>query len=273
MAASEEGVVTVHHMAKSLGLPRRQTTRIAWKFEKKLGLARLPGRSPAGHLVTAYSKVDAERIVAAQRHAEKRRRENALKRVERASQIEWDTGTAKRHDVMSIFEFAETLGVSRQYAGRVATRYEKELGIERIPARSESGRAIVAYHRVDGERMVEAFKANPAARLRPSADSAGEVAARPKQEMFYLVDLSAAPELFSIGWTGDITAKEAALQAASTQAEVVRTWPCAEDLQAAAMNRVFTSKNVEIASGEEIRSQDVESLIAGLDEFFSADPG
>jgi hypothetical protein len=138
-----------------------------------------------------------------------------------------------------------------------------------VPARSASGRAIVAYRRQDGERMIEAYQANPATQLRPAAAVVDPQ--RQGQELFYLLDLPATPDLFSMGWSGDGATGEAALLAENPQVEIVKTWPCAKAREAAAMNRVFTSRNVEIINGEEFRATDLDSLIAWLDEFFAAE--
>ena len=155
LAMDEVEILTTLDFADAWGIETNAARRRAQRRAKELGIETVPARSPRGKQIDAYSRSDGERIIAAQSQIDHRRKTNLSSKKEKAVEIVYQIGTAKRSDVMIVFQIAELLNVSRSHAARYARRYENELGIRRLEAKSDKGQTITAYRLSDGQRLIQ----------------------------------------------------------------------------------------------------------------------
>ncbi len=251
-------------------------------WAQKLGLKKVPARSPSGHMITAYSRSDAERIFAAERAAPQKTSaiEKKRKAEAKAKEIAYQIGTANRSDVMNVYELAELLNVSRPNASRLARRHEGKLGIQRVEARAASTQRIVAYMRSDGERLVEHIKAKISSRIarrKAKAHRKLEREAIPqppapssRNELFYLIDLYPGhTDIYKIGWTSDIEQRLRTYRTTSPNLHRVKSWPCKREQDAEATRYAMTFQGLQKLGPETFRTQDIESVVNYLDQFFN----
>ena len=84
----ENDILTTLDLAHEWGVKRSLAAQRAAVWEKRLGLKRVPARSPSGQMTFAYSISDAERIIAAQRERDARREADATRRKKMAKEID-----------------------------------------------------------------------------------------------------------------------------------------------------------------------------------------
>ena len=151
----ENDLLTTLDFAHAWDVEKYTARKRAERWAQKLGLTRVPARSPHGHKIFAYSRSDAERIIAAERERPARRKTNPIHKTKKAEEIAYQIGTAKRSDVMTVHELAERLNVSRARASQIARRLESGLNIQRVEARAASTQRIIAYKRLfGGDKLV-----------------------------------------------------------------------------------------------------------------------
>lgn len=275
----ENNILTTLDLAHEWGVKRTVAAQRAAVWEKRLGLKRLPARSPSGQMIFAYSISDAERIIAAQRERDARREANATRKKKTAKEIEYEIGTANRSDVMTVYELAEILNVSRPNASRIARRLENKLGIQRVEARAASTQKIVAYMRPDGEQLVKFFKERRSAKIarrkaKEKRKNEREAIPQPpapssRKELFYLIELwPNVADVCKIGWTSDIKQRQRTYRTTSPDLRLVKSWPCKRDQDAEATRHALTFQGLQKIGPETFQTQEIEAVVRHIDQFF-----
>ncbi len=231
-------------------------------------------------MIFAYSRSDAERIIAAERKREPRAETNPIHKKKKAEEIEYQIGTANRSDVMTVHELAEILNVSRPRASQIARRLEGKLGIQRVEARAASTQKIVAYMQSDGERLVKIFKERRSAKIarrkaREKRKLEREAIPQPpapssKNELFYLIDLYPGhADICKIGWTSDIEQRLKTYRTTAPNLRRVKSWPCKREQDAEATRYALTFQGLHKMGPETFETQDIEAVVNHLDQFFN----
>jgi DNA-binding MarR family transcriptional regulator len=273
----ENDILTTLHFAHEWGVDEKAARRKMVWWAQKLGLNKVAARSPSGQRIFAYSRSDAERIIAAEREREARTKTNAIDKKKKDEEIEYQIGTANRSDVMNVHELAELLNVSRPDASRIARRLEGKLGIQRVEARAASTQKIVAYMRSDGERLVKFFEEKASAKIarrkaKEKRKLERELIPQPpapssRNELFYCVELH--PGHYKIGWTSDIEQRLKAHRTTNPNLRRVKSWPCKREQDAEATRYAMTFQGLQKLGPETFRTRDIESVVNYLDQFFN----
>jgi len=274
-------ILTILDLAYAWGVERHVAQRRAVRWERRLGLKQVSARSPSGQLITAYSKSDAEQIIAEQLALEARRRTNVARKQRKKKQIEYEIGTANRPDVMTVHEIAEVLEVTRFRASVIVRRCERQLDIQRVEARAASTQKIIAYKRADGERLVNFYKEKKAAKI--AAQKAKEKrkqereripqppAPSSRNEVFYLIELWPGKfDTFKVGWTSDIQNRKRSYRTTNPHLRLVKIWPCGRDRDAEATAHALAFHGLQKEGLELFRAQDIEAVVSHIDQFFRA---
>ena len=233
-----------------------------------------------GKKIDTYSRSDGERIIAAQSQIDHRRKENLSSKKEMAVEISYQIGTAKRSDVMTVFQIAELLNVSRSHAAKYAKRYENELGIRRLEAKSDKGQTIIAYRLSDGQRLIQhiideriAKATRRAAKNRSKL--AREAIPQPKapsskSEVFYLIKSFPNLNLYKIGQTSDIEQRKRDHRSTYPDLRVIKSWPCKKAQDNEATRYALKFPGLQDIKSEVFRVQDLQDLVRYLDNYFKS---
>ena len=282
LTMDEVEILTTLDFADAWGMERNAARLKAQRRAKELGIETVPARSPRGHAADAYSRSDGERIIAAQRQKESHLKKNLSSKKKRAEEIAYQIGTAKRPDVMTVFEIAELLNVTRSHAARYARKYEKKISIRRLEeVRSDKANKITAYRRSDGERLVQhiielriAKTTGRAAKNRSKL--AREEIPQPKvpsskNEVFYLIDLIPNKGgFYKIGQTNDIEQRKRDHRTPCPNLRVIKTWPCKRAQDNEATRYALKFSGLQDIKSETFWTQDIQGLVKYLDNYFKS---
>lgn len=276
---SADDLITTYDLARKWVIPRSAAGQRAKRIADRLGIEPLRAVSPSGQSLTAYRKVDGDRLIREHAEQEARRARYAAAKEEKKEQIEWEVGTGQRSDVMTVYDIAARLDINRDQVSKIARRAEEELGIQRVKARSRASRQrVIAYMKSDGEKIIKFRRESERKRAadqkrreaRERKRAAIPKAPPPKAEgVLYLIDLEGGGERFKLGWSQNPTERARGFRTANPQLKIVKTWTCPQTREGDARAEVYQLDCVYDKARETFRTDDTARVITVLDSFLA----